>query len=182
MYFAVISLTLLGIVLGGLLGLASRWLSVEEDPLEKEIQALLPGSQCGQCGYVGCAQAAVALAKGEAAVTLCPPGGKMVAEAIARKLGVTADLSGHEQKLPQLARITEDLCIGCLRCFNECTVDAIIGAPKQMHAVLTDLCHGCGKCVDVCKTGAVSLETVAPSIATWHWPKPAPIVAHEVSA
>lgn len=182
MSFAVTSLTMLGIVMGALLGLASRWLAVEEDPLEKELQAMLPGSQCGQCGFVGCAQAAVALAKGEATVTLCPPGGKAVAEALAKRLGVEADLSGHETHGPQLAIIDEASCIGCVRCMTECSVDAIIGAPKQIHAVLNDLCHGCGKCVEVCKPGAVSMAPVPETITTWHWPKPASAKIQEVSA
>ena len=90
---AVGSLTAMGLALGGMLGAAARFLAVEENPLETELQALLPGSQCGQCGYVGCAQAAAALARGEAPVTLCAPGGKAVAEQLAKKLGVTADLS-----------------------------------------------------------------------------------------
>ena len=182
MVFAVISLTLLGIALGGLLGIASRWLAVEEDPLEKELQALLPGSQCGQCGFVGCAQAAVALAKGEAPVTLCPSGGRALAEVLARKLGVIADLSGQEEKLPQLAKIDEAQCVGCLHCLNACSVDAIVGAAKQIHAVMSDLCHGCGKCVGVCKTGAVSLKPVTPSVATWYWPKPSPVTAEGAKA
>ncbi|MDQ7990878.1 MAG: RnfABCDGE type electron transport complex subunit B [Candidatus Dactylopiibacterium sp.] len=179
---AIVSLTLLGIVLGGLLGLASHWLAVEEDPIEKDIQAMLPGSQCGQCGYVGCAQAAAALARGEAAVTLCPSGGRALAEALAKKLGVSADLDGHAEPVPQLARIEEALCIGCVRCFNACTVDAIIGAPKQIHAVLSDICHGCGKCVGECRTGAIALQPVAPSVASWIWPKPAAGLAREVAA
>lgn len=181
MFFSIVSLTILGTVLGGLLGVASRWLAVEEDPLEKELQELLPGSQCGQCGFVGCAQAAVALAKGEAPVTLCPPGGRAVAEALAKKLGISADLSGQEDKGPQLAHIAEELCIGCKRCLNECTVDAIIGAPKQIHAVLADICHGCGKCEEICKTGAVSLQPLSPTTATWYWPKPAAAQPHEVT-
>lgn len=180
MVFSIFSLTVLGVVLGGLLGVASRWLAVDEDPLEKELQELLPGSQCGQCGFVGCAQAAVALAKGEAPVTLCPPGGRAVAEALAKKLGVTADLSGHADLGPQTAEISEELCIGCVRCLSECSVDAIIGAPKQLHSVLADICHGCGKCVDVCKTGAVSLHSVKPTTATWVWPKPETVPLHEV--
>uniref|UniRef100_UPI000AF93A76 (Fe-S)-binding protein n=1 Tax=Methylogaea oryzae TaxID=1295382 RepID=UPI000AF93A76 len=52
--FAIVALTLLGLGLGYLLGAASRFLKVEGDPLADEIEALLPGSQCGQCGYPGC--------------------------------------------------------------------------------------------------------------------------------
>ena len=73
MLIAIGSLTVMGIVLGGLLGVAARFLAVEDNPLEEELKAMLPGSQCGQCGYVGCASTRRALAKGEASVTLCPP-------------------------------------------------------------------------------------------------------------
>ena len=50
MLIAIGSLTIMGIVLGGLLGAAARFLAVEENPLEEELKAMLPGSQCGQCG------------------------------------------------------------------------------------------------------------------------------------
>ena len=113
MLIAVGSLTVMGVALGGMLGAAARFLAVEENPLEEELKAMLPGSQCGQCGYVGCGQAAAALARGEAPVTLCPPGGRAVAEALAKKLGVTADLSEHEEKVPEYAVVREELCIGC---------------------------------------------------------------------
>jgi electron transport complex protein RnfB len=169
------SLTLMGVTLGGLLGAASRLLAVEGNPIEAELQALLPGSQCGQCGYVGCGQAAAALARGEAHVTLCTPGGRSVAEALAKQLGVTVDLSGHEDKEPQYAVIVEDLCIGCTRCIRECSVDAIFGATKQMHTVLIEACHACGKCVDACPTEAIEMTPEPLTLRTWHWPKPQPL-------
>lgn len=172
------SLTIMGVALGGLLGTAARYLAVREDPLEEELKAMLPGSQCGQCGYVGCAQAAAALARGEAPVTVCPPGGKAVAEALAKKLGVTADLSEHVEQVPVYARIEESLCIGCTRCLKECSVDAIYGATKLMHTVITDACHGCGKCVLVCPTDAIVLVPVPQTVASWHWPKPESAAAH----
>ena len=174
MLIAIGSLTLIGLVLGSGLGAAARFLRVEGNPLEAEIQSMLPGSQCGQCGYVGCAQAATALARGEAPVTLCPPGGRAVAQALAKRLGVRIDLSKHEDKGPQYAFIVEDLCTGCTRCIRECSVDAIFGATKQMHSILTDACHTCGKCVPVCPTGAIVMAPVPVTIRTWHWPKPQP--------
>ncbi len=169
---AISSLTLIGITLGTILGAAARRFAVKEDPLEEELKAMLPGSQCGQCGYVGCAQYAVALAKGEAAVTLCSPGGKTVIEALANKLGVTADLSGHEEKVPEHAFIVEDLCIGCTRCIRECSTDAIMGANKLMHTIIIDACHGCSKCVIVCPTDAIVMVPVKVTLGNWHWPKP----------
>jgi electron transport complex protein RnfB len=172
MLIAVGSLTAMGVTLGGLLGIAARLLAVEENPVEEELKAMLPGSNCGQCGFVGCAMAAQALAKGEAPVTLCPPGGKSVAEALAKKLGVTADLSDHEEKGPEYAIIEEDLCIGCTRCIKECSVDAILGASKQMHTIITDSCHGCAKCFKVCPTDAIKMCQVPVTLSSWHWPKP----------
>ena len=51
---AILALLLLGLTLGSLLGIAARYLKVEGNPLQAEIEALMPGSQCGQCGYPGC--------------------------------------------------------------------------------------------------------------------------------
>ena len=172
MLMAIGSLTAMGVTLGTILGAAAKFLAVEENPLEEELKALLPGSQCGQCGYVGCAQAAAALAKGEAPITLCPPGGKAVIEALAKKLGVTADLSAHEEKGPEHAYIIEELCIGCTRCIRECTTDSILGANKLMHTIIEDSCHGCGKCAEVCPTEAIVMKPCEVTLNTWHWPKP----------
>jgi electron transport complex protein RnfB len=132
----------------------------------------------GQCGYVGCAQAAAVLARGEAPVTVCPPSGKAVAEALAKRLGVTADLSGHEDKVPEYAYIEESLCIGCMRCIRECSVDAIVGANKQMHTVIAEVCHGCAKCYAVCPTEAVTMHPFPQTPSTWHWPKPEAAYTH----
>ncbi len=172
MLIAISSLTVMGIVLGSLLGAAARFLAVQENPLEEELKAMLPGSQCGQCGYVGCSQYAAALARGDTSVTLCAPGGKAVVEALAKKLGVTADLSELEEKGPEYAFIIEGLCIGCTRCIRECSVDAILGANKLMHSVIAEACHSCGKCVKVCPTDAIVMVPVRVTLANWHWPKP----------
>jgi electron transport complex protein RnfB len=147
-------------------------LAVEVNPLEVELQGLLPGSQCGQCGFVGCGQAAAALAKGEAPVTLCPPGGKAVAEKLAQRLGVSVDLSEHEEKGPQVAYIREELCIGCLRCIQECSTDAIVGANKQVHTVISDACHACEKCSKICPTEAIEMRPIHLTVGSWHWHKP----------
>lgn len=171
MWIDVGSLTAMGVVLGGVLGAAAKFLAVEDNPVEAEIKAMLPGSQCGQCGFVGCAQAA-ALAKGEAPVTLCPPGGRALAEALSKKLGVSADLSEMEDAREMVAEIVEAQCLGCTRCLQACSVDAIVGAAKQMHGVIPELCHGCKKCVDTCPTDAIHMVEVAPTLASWHWPKP----------
>lgn len=172
MLMSVGSLAAMGLALGGMLGAASRYLAVEENPLEAELQAMLPGSQCGQCGFVGCAQAAAALAKGEAPVTLCPPGGKATVEALAAKLGVKVDLSTVVDAGPQLAQVSEEICIGCCKCLKACPTDAIVGAAKQIHNVIRDACTGCSACVNACPTEAMQMTPLPVTLQHWNWPHP----------
>lgn len=169
---SLIALCILGSILGLLLGIASYFLAVKQDPLENELKKILVGSNCGQCGFVGCSMAAKALAEGKAKPTLCPPGGKNVAEQLAKRLGVPLDSSNIKEKEDLVSEIDENLCIGCTKCFSVCSTDAIVGAPKMLHVVLEDNCHGCGKCVDVCPVMAVKLKKIHPDVNTWHWPKP----------
>jgi electron transport complex protein RnfB len=174
---AIFSLALLGGALGWLLGLAARYLRVEGSPLEAEIEELLPGSQCGQCGYPGCGPAAAALASGAAAVTICPPGGRTLAEDLAAKLGVGVDLSQLADKPPAVAHIHEALCVGCTKCFKRCPTDAILGGSKMIHAVFADACIGCAKCYEVCPTECIEMREVKPTVQTWYWPKPQALAA-----
>lgn len=169
---AVVSLTVLGTILGLLLGLAARYLKVEGNPLATEIEQLLPGSQCGQCGYPGCTGAAQALAEGNAPVTLCPPGGRAVVQALAAKLGIEADLSGVEEKVAMIAEVKEEICIGCTRCFKVCPTDAIMGAAQQIHSVFREACTACGKCEEVCPTESVKLQPIPATLQSWYWHKP----------
>jgi electron transport complex protein RnfB len=172
MIAAILSLTALGTSLGLILGLAARYFRVEGNPLVEELEALLPGSQCGQCGYPGCTGAAQALADGNAPLTLCPPGGRAVVAALAARLGVEADLSGVADAVPRIAEVREELCIGCTRCYKVCPTDAVLGAAKHIHAVFRDACTACGSCVDVCPTEAILLRPAAPTLQSWGWGKP----------
>jgi electron transport complex protein RnfB len=173
MLSAVLSLTAVGACLGLILGVAARRFHVEADAKVAELEAILPGNQCGQCGYPGCSPAAEALAKGEAPVTLCPPGGRTVAAALADLLGVSADLSAMGEAVPMLAAVREEICIGCTKCFKTCPTDAIHGAAKHIHSVLQESCTGCAKCVEACPTEALSLVPVPTTVGTWAWHKPA---------
>lgn len=170
---AVVSLTTLGAVLGLGLGVAARRFYVEPSEIQAELEAMLPGSQCGQCGFPGCAGAAQVLADGKAPVTLCPPGGKSLAVALAEKLGVSADVSGMDEAQPMFASVHEEICIGCTKCFKVCPTDAIHGAVKQIHSVLKEACTGCAKCVDACPTEALILTPVPQTLSSWTWHKPA---------
>lgn len=174
MVIAIFYLTTLGLSLGLILGIAARYLKVDSDPLVMEVEAMMPGSQCGQCGFPGCSPAAVAVVAGEAPPTLCPPGGRALAQRLADKLGIKVDLSVMEEHSgPILARVHEENCIGCTRCYKVCPTDAIIGAPKQIHSVFKAACTGCKACIDVCPTECLQIEPVVATLGTWHWPKPA---------
>ncbi|MDR0635167.1 MAG: RnfABCDGE type electron transport complex subunit B, partial [Azoarcus sp.] len=142
MITAVLSLAALGAALGTILGIAGRLLAVETNAGVAVVEELLPGTNCGQCGFPGCAGAAAAIVAGEASAACCPPGGRAVARAIAEKLGLGLDLSDIADEGPKLALVAEDLCIGCCRCLKTCPTDAIVGAPKQIHNVLKDACTG----------------------------------------
>ncbi len=172
MVIAVAVLTLLGLTLGLLLGFADKVFAVDENPLVKEVESLLPGTHCGQCGFPGCAGAAQAMVDGKASVTCCPPGGRTLAQALAEKLGVEADLSDMASE-PMIASIEPSLCTGCCRCYRVCPTDAILGANKQIHAVFADACTGCGKCVAACPEECLHLHPEQQTLDNWHWPKPA---------
>ena len=173
MIAAIASLSSLGLILGLVLGFAAKRLKVEGNPLVAELEAMLPGSQCGQCGFPGCTGAAQALADGSAPVTLCPPGGRDLVVALAAKLGVEADLSGVKETVPSIAEVKEEICIGCTRCYKVCPTDAIMGAAKQIHVVFREACTACGKCVDVCPTEALFMRPVPVTLQSWYWHKPA---------
>lgn len=171
MLMATLALALMGLLLGSGLGVAARKFAVEDDnPLLKEIEALMPGSQCGQCGFPGCSGAATALAEGSAPVTCCPPGGVALAEKLAALLGVTLDAG--QLDAPRLARIDAAQCTGCTRCYRACPTDAIVGASGQIHSVLPGACTGCAKCQEACPEDCVALVAQAPSLDTWRWAKP----------
>jgi electron transport complex protein RnfB len=173
MFIAIVSLTLLGITMGWLLGVASRYLKVEGNPLVEQIAAMLPGSQCGQCGYPGCGPAAEAIATKAAPVTICRPGGRGLAEELATALGVSVSQSGVADKPPMIAHVFEKLCIGCTKCFKRCPTDAIMGANNMIHSVFADACIGCELCYEVCPTMCIEMRPLRPTLQTWHWPNPA---------
>lgn len=172
MLVATLVLSLMGLSLGTLLVLAARFLAVENDnPLIQEIEQILPGSQCGQCGFPGCGAAAEAMADGRAPVTCCPPGGRSLAESLAKLLDIDIATLGEVAK-PEVATINEQLCTGCTRCYKACPTDAIVGATRQLHVVMPEACTGCRKCFDACPEDCISLRVADVTLKTWHWHKP----------
>ncbi|HZY34821.1 MAG TPA: RnfABCDGE type electron transport complex subunit B [Rhodanobacter sp.] len=134
--------------------------------LADRIDAVLPQTQCEQCGYHGCRPYAEAIARGEAEINQCPPGGAAGIEKLAALLQrpvLPLDPAHGVEKPRMLARIVEADCIGCTKCIQACPVDAIVGAPKLMHTVLADDCTGCELCVPACPVDCIVLEPMPPA-------------------
>ncbi|MEX2131469.1 MAG: electron transport complex subunit RsxB [Pseudohongiellaceae bacterium] len=145
--------------------------------LIRQVNALLPQTQCGQCGFAGCRPYARAIINGTA-INKCPPGGQSAINALASLLKVTPMPldPAHGQFAPrQLAVIREAECIGCTKCIQACPVDAILGAAKQMHTVIAAECTGCDLCVEPCPVDCIDMVTAEPQRRP-HWPCPDSLV------
>ncbi|MBF7729768.1 electron transport complex subunit RsxB [Pseudomonas sp. N040] len=172
---AVLALLALCLVCGAILGFAAVRFKVEGDPIAEQVNALLPQTQCGQCGYPGCRPYAEAIAAGDK-INKCPPGGEATIQALADLLDVEAEpLDAVEGEKPKMvAYIREAECIGCTKCIQACPVDAIVGAAKQMHTVIIAECTGCDLCVEPCPVDCIDMLPLEQSVQSWKWALPLP--------
>jgi len=128
---------------------------------EERIDALLPQTQCTRCGYAGCRPYAAAIARGEAQINQCPPGGSATIHALADLLGrdfLPLNPANGVESPPLIAWIDEARCIGCARCLPPCPVDAIVGASKYLHTVLVERCTGCELCLAPCPVDCIEMR------------------------
>jgi len=133
---------------------------ISKASLVNQIDALLPQTQCRQCGYNGCRPYAEAIATGNAEINQCPPGGQIGIERLASLLGrspLQLNPANGIEKPKATALIDEEVCIGCTKCIQACPVDAIVGAAKMMHTVLVDECTGCELCIPPCPVDCITL-------------------------
>ena len=185
---AVAAALLCGIVallLGLFLGVAGEKFKVEVDPNEEAICGVLPGNNCGGCGYAGCSGLAAAIAKGEAPVNQCPVGGEPVANQIAAIMGVEAEAGVKQVAFVKCAGTCyvaevdyeytgiEDCaamafvpnggakackygCLGYGSCVKACPFDAI-HVEDGLAIVDKDKCKACGKCIAACPKNLIEL-------------------------
>jgi electron transport complex protein RnfB len=131
-----------------------------------QINAILPQTQCRQCGFQGCRPYAEAIASGLADINQCPPGGDEGILELAHLLGVNSkplnpQFGQHKPK--SVAFVIEKDCIGCAKCIAACPVDAILGAAKFMHTVIASECTGCELCIAPCPVDCIIMMPLPTS-------------------
>lgn len=171
------------------LGFAARAFKVERDERIDKVEDVLPGANCGGCGYAGCSSFAEAVVKGEAEIDGCPVGGDEVVEKIASILGEESS-SGEKQVARVLcqgglketkktseyrgikrcqaadavgggSKACQYGCLGFGDCADVCPFDAITINENGLPEVDPEKCTGCGKCVEACPQGIIKLASIS---------------------
>lgn len=182
----------LGLVFGVLLAVASKIFEVKTDERVPKITEILPGANCGGCGYSGCAALAEAIVKGEASPSACAVGGNEAAKAIGAVMGVDVEETEplcakvmcagcNEKAKRKYIYIGANDCIsaaktsggdklcpgGCLG-FGTCAKSCSFGAITVIDGVANvdaAKCRGCGTCVDVCPKHIIKLIPASAKVA-----------------
>ncbi|MFI3170983.1 MAG: RnfABCDGE type electron transport complex subunit B [Eubacteriales bacterium] len=177
-----------GLFIGVFLGIAGKKFAVEIDPREEAISGVLPGNNCGGCGYAGCSGLAAAIVEGKAELGACPVGGSDVAKKIGTIMGMEATESTPMTAFVKCggscAKAKEDYkyygikdcimmsfvqnggsktcnygCLGFGTCVKACPFDAI-SIVDDIAFVDKEACKACGKCIAVCPKNLIELVPV----------------------
>ena len=152
---AALTLGALGLIMGVLLAVASRIFAVHTDERVEEIVAILPGANCGGCGFAGCTAYANAVVKGEASPSACVAGGAAAAQGIAKILGV--DVDTRERRVAHVYCSGGDLTA---RRFQYTGVQTCFAASRVANGPVecTFACLGFGDCANACACPAIRME------------------------
>ena len=137
--------------------MASKIFAVEKDERAEEIAAVLPGANCGSCGYAGCNAYAGAISKGEAKINFCSPGGQSAADAIAEIMGVAGE-AVEEKCAVVLCNGTHDTAIDK---YEYVGIEDCVTASRLQGGGAKACTYGClgyGSCARVCKNNAIRIE------------------------
>ncbi|MFA4944552.1 MAG: RnfABCDGE type electron transport complex subunit B [Lentisphaeria bacterium] len=185
MLTAVLVLAATGLVLGVVIGIVVKLFAVHPDPKREAVEALLPGANCGGCGFAGCADFARALMAGEAEPGLCPSNTHENIAQIAMLLGL-GSIAAREPKVAVVRcgadrgtaasknyngvtdcksaalvgggdKVCAHGCLGYGTCSRACPYNAIEMLAGGLAVVHADLCVGCGKCVSTCPRKLIQL-------------------------
>ncbi|HRX16314.1 MAG TPA: RnfABCDGE type electron transport complex subunit B [Spirochaetota bacterium] len=191
-FAAITGITALGIIFGIILSIAKKKLHVEKDPRIEAVNTVLPGANCGACGFPGCAAYAEKVVNEGVDIALCPVGGADCAEQIGKIMGLSA--SDMEKKIARVHcqgglfhtknkyiydgprtchaanqirggfRVCSYGCLGMGDCADVCPFNAITMGEDNLPSIDPDLCTGCGKCVEACPRGIISLLPVTQQV------------------
>ena len=161
MLTGIIVISLIALAAGLLLAWIRDKVPGRDNELVGRIDAMLPQTQCAQCGYPGCRPYARAIVDEGVPINLCPPGGDITIRRLAELLAQDVLPLASPAPSPQVAVIDESRCIGCLHCRNACPVDAIVGAQALMHTVIESECTGCELCIAPCPVDCIDLRRIA---------------------
>ncbi|MCP4546454.1 MAG: RnfABCDGE type electron transport complex subunit B [bacterium] len=182
----------LGLVAGLGLGLAAKFFAVEVDPRQEEIGDILPGANCGGCGYAGCSDFAKGVVEGKAAPDACPVGGAETAADIGRIMGITieekersvalvlcqgdstaAPTKFHYNGMTSCAsaalvgggdKLCGAGCLGLADCQMVCPFGAIEMTEGGIARVISERCTSCGKCVTACPKNIIQIVPASAPI------------------
>ncbi len=174
-----------GLIMAALLAVGRKAFAVEVDERQEKIAEILPGVNCGGCGFPGCSGFAAALVEGKASPTSCPPGGADLAEEIGVILGVEVEhaeplvalvaCAGGDSESPERIKYigVSDCdaaqavaggpkacahgCMGLGSCIQSCSFDAIVKTGNGLVRVIPGLCTGCGQCVAACSRSIIKM-------------------------
>ena len=185
MLAAILSLGCIGMIAAIALGLAAKKFAVHVDPRELAILEVLPGANCGACGFPGCAGYAKALVAGSIDLNQCPPGGADTVAKLAHILGVEASAAAREiavvlcqgdnrkaqikyhylgledctaaQRIADGPKVCPGGCVGLGSCLRACPFDAIEMTADGLAVISREKCTGCRKCVAVCPRNVIRM-------------------------
>ena len=147
----------LGVIFGALLAFASEKFYVAVDERQSKIREILPGANCGGCGYPGCDGYAEACVSGAAQPNKCAAGGPDVAAKIAEILGVTAEAAEPMVAFVKCHGTYDKTVKDCVYMgFDDCRSAAVV--PGKGPASCTYGCLGFGTCVKVCQFDAIHVK------------------------
>lgn len=192
LFYTILTLCIIGVLAAVILYFVAQKFKVNEDPRVDQVEKMLPGANCGGCGFAGCRGLADALVKqNDISALFCPVGGAPVMKSVADFLGkaapekeaqvATVRCGGSCEKRPRVndydgagsCAVAASLyggqtgctygCLGLGDCVDVCTFGALSMNPETgLPEVDPDKCTACGACVKACPKGIIELRKKWP--------------------
>lgn len=181
---SIVVVAVTGMVLGICIAVAAKKFAVEADPRIDEVTGMLPGANCGGCGFAGCADLAKNIVEGKAPANKCPVCTPEAVARIAEYLGQKVEESEKKvavvlcsgtlshskmgakyngvldcRSAVQLNGGAKDCRFGCIG-FGSCARACKFGAIEVIDGLAVvhpEICVGCGQCAEVCPRKLIKL-------------------------